>query len=482
MDILKFIFILIEVLVLFNLLIIVHEIGHFLAARWRGLYVDRFGVWFGKPIWQKNIKGVKYSLGCIPAGGFVSIPQMAPMEAIEGKVEENVKNLPPVSPIDKIIVAAAGPLFSFLLAIVFALVLWGVGRPVGESETTRIVGYVLKGSPAEKAGIQPGDEIVNIDGHPVARWSGIGNTVQWLIVSSQGEKIKLTLLRNGVLTNVEAVPYIEETKFYERKGLRELQMLPKETPIIAKLFENSPAALIGLKPNDIVLEANGVKLLSPASLSDIVIANSNRTITLKIKRGDQILTKEVKPVIPQVIAPDEKTAKAIKDEIRPMLGIIWEQGGLVNIDHPNPIEQIRTGVSAMVSTIKVIATPKSDVKLQHLSGPVGIIRIYYRLFESEHGWRLAIWFSVILNINLALLNLIPIPVLDGGHILMSLIELVRKKPINIKILEKIQTACAVLLISYIIYISIFDTSELSPRKRTKIEFKSPVEQVDKPQK
>ncbi|MGB9602904.1 MAG: site-2 protease family protein, partial [Limisphaerales bacterium] len=150
--------------------------------------------------------------------------------------------------------------------------------------------------------------------------------------------------------------------------------------------------------------------------------------------------------------------------------------------HPNPIEQIRTGVSAMVSTIKVIATPKSDVKLQHLSGPVGIIRIYYRLFESEHGWRLAIWFSVILNINLALLNLIPIPVLDGGHILMSLIELVRKKPINIKILEKIQTACAVLLISYIIYISIFDTSELSPRKRTKIEFKSPVEQVDKPQK
>lgn len=478
MDIVKFIFILIEVLVLFNLLIIVHEVGHFLAARWRGMYVDRFGVWFGKPIWQKKIKDVTYSLGCIPAGGFVSIPQMAPMEAIEGKVKEDVKNLPPAKPLDKIIVAFAGPLFSFLLAIVFAFILWGVGRPVGESETTRIVGYVLKGSPAEKAGIQPGDEIVNIDGHPISRWSGIGDTVQWRIVSSQGEKITITILRDGKLTNLQAVPYIEATRFFERKGLRDLQMLPKETPIIAKLFENSPAALAGLKPNDIVLEANGVKLLSPAALSDIVVSSSNRPVALKIKRGDQVFTKEVKPVIPEIIAPDERTAKTIKDEIRPMLGIVWEQGGLSKIDYPNPFQQIEASLNAMVDTIKVIASPKTDVKLQHLSGPVGIIRIYYRLFESEHGWRLAIWFSVILNINLALLNLLPVPVLDGGHIFMSLIEAIRRKPFNVKILEKIQTACAVLIIGYLIYISIFDTSELSPRKRLKIEFKQTTEQVE----
>src|SRR5438034_9761165 len=116
MHIFKVVFILLEVLALFNLLIFVHELGHFLAARWRGLKVERFAVWFGKPLWKTKINGVEYVLGCIPAGGYVSLPQMAPMEIIEGKAEEPRETLPPISPLDKIIVAVAGPLFSFLLA------------------------------------------------------------------------------------------------------------------------------------------------------------------------------------------------------------------------------------------------------------------------------------------------------------------------------------------------------------------------------
>src|SRR5437773_1061739 len=115
MQILKFLFIIVEVLVLFNLLIIVHELGHFLAARWRGLVVERFGIWFGKPLWQKTINGVVYCLGSIPAGGYVALPQMATMETIEGKTEQKSEQLPPVGPLDKIIVASAGPLFSFCL-------------------------------------------------------------------------------------------------------------------------------------------------------------------------------------------------------------------------------------------------------------------------------------------------------------------------------------------------------------------------------
>src|SRR5579872_774296 len=99
----KVILIVLEVLLLFNLLIAVHELGHFLAARWRGLKVDRFAIWFGKPIWKKKIGGVEYALGSIPFGGYVSLPQMATMEAIEGKSEEVVEKLPNVSPLDKII-------------------------------------------------------------------------------------------------------------------------------------------------------------------------------------------------------------------------------------------------------------------------------------------------------------------------------------------------------------------------------------------
>ena len=133
---LKFVVICLEVLIFFNLMIIVHELGHFLAARWRGLVIEKFGIWFGKPLWQKKINGVVYSLGSIPAGGFVALPQLAPMEVMEGKVETPRDQLPPISALDKIIVAFAGPLFSFLLAFVFAVIVWKVGRPVSEAEWT----------------------------------------------------------------------------------------------------------------------------------------------------------------------------------------------------------------------------------------------------------------------------------------------------------------------------------------------------------
>src|SRR5438067_7172351 len=135
-DIARVILILLEVLVLFNLLIVVHELGHFLAARWRGLYIEKFGVWFGKPLWKKTINGVEYSLGSLPFGGFVALPQLAPMDIIEGKAEAARAQLPKSSAFDKIIVAFAGPPFSFLLAVVFAALIWLVGRPVSESEAT----------------------------------------------------------------------------------------------------------------------------------------------------------------------------------------------------------------------------------------------------------------------------------------------------------------------------------------------------------
>src|SRR6266436_3514651 len=226
MQILKVIFILLEVLALFNLIIFVHELGHFLAARWRGLKVERFAIWFGKPLWKKEINGVEYVLGSIPAGGYVSLPQMAPMEVIEGKSDKPHEELPNVSAFDKIIVAFAGPLFSFLLALAFAVLVSMVGRPVSESETTTLIGYVIKDGPADKAGLKPGDKVLEVDHKPVTKFGGIGDSVTWRVVRSEEETLSVKVERDGRTMEFFPRPTKEPTKAWQRKSLRKIQIAP----------------------------------------------------------------------------------------------------------------------------------------------------------------------------------------------------------------------------------------------------------------
>lgn len=449
---LRILFILLEVVLLFNLLIVVHELGHFLAARWRGLVIEKFGIWFGKPIWKKKINGVEYSLGTLPLGGFVALPQLAPMDIIEGETDADRAKLPPVSALDKIIVAVAGPLFSLLLALVFAAIVWGIGHPVSEADITTVIGYVEKNSPAEKAGLEAGDKILSVDGNRVTRFSGMNNSITWNVIRSEGDTIPFVVARNGRRIKTEVTPYIAPSSGWRRKSVRQVLIYPATTPMIDQVQPKTPAAAAGLKHGDIIKGFNGEEIYSPIALGAYIEQHPAQPITLEVRRGQQSFNVSVKPEV----LPNEKT---------PRIGIAWDSSGRMSITHPNPIEQVYNSVTSTIDTIGAVASPKSDVKLQHLSGPLGIFHIYYLLFENEWGWQLALWFSVILNVNLAILNLLPIPVLDGGHILLALVEAVRRKPVNIRVLEVVQTACAVLIIGYICYISFFDVGDWLGAKR-----------------
>ncbi len=450
----RVILVLFEVLVIFNLLIVVHEIGHFLAARWRGLYIEKFGIWFGKPLWKKKINGVQYSLGSLPFGGFVALPQLAPMDIIEGKADVDREQLPPVSALDKIIVAVAGPLFSLLLAFVFAVIVWVVGYPVSESDMTTTVGYVMGKSPA-KGELQPGDKILEVDGKRVTRFLGMNDSVSWAVVRSEGETIPIKFERDGRVQTVQLEPYKAESMgWFRRKSVRQLLILPAETPIIDKVEPNSPAEKAGLRKGDIIRAINGEAIYSPAALADHTKAHPNESMTLRVERDGTTFDTKASPV-PMMVEGEKET--------RPRIGIGWDTK--LTVSHPSPIELIDNSVTSTFNTLGAVASRKSDVGLQHLSGPIGITRIYYLFLVSDRGWQLALWLSVVLNVNLAILNMLPIPVLDGGHILFGLIESIRRRPLNMRALEFVQGACTLLIVGLIAYISFFDVQDWPIVKR-----------------
>ncbi len=535
----RVILIALEVVLIFNLLIIVHELGHFLAARWRGLHVEKFGIWFGRPLWRRKVGGVEVSLGCIPAGGFVLLPQMAPMDAVEGKSATGRELLPPVKPLDKIIVAFAGPLFSFLLALVFATVVWLVGRPTAEAEATTTVGYVPPDQAAAKAGFQPGDVILEVDGHPVSRFSGMVNSVTWYIVRSEGELIPFKIRRGDQILTLESGYTRPETRGWERRSLRQVGLQPAITPIVAKVAEGSPAARAGLQPNDEVTAVDGVPLFYPQQIFewaqknpgknlDLTVERAGRTLQLVmepsrpviasviknspaevagIRPGDRVLTLNDRPIYdpaevirsiegspgqafsltvvsgreaPRTVrvlpaTPDGRTKPIIGVEFSTEStgGVAWDAGGRMTVAHISPVEQISAAMQTLTNTLGALLSPQSDIKLQHMSGPVMIMRTYYLLFQSDVGWQLALWFSVVFNINLAIINLLPIPVLDGGHILLALIEGVRRRPINLRVLELLQGACAVMLIGFLLYVSFYDVQDLPWSGNGKPKFSAP---------
>jgi RIP metalloprotease RseP len=537
---LKTVVIILEVLMIFNLMIIVHELGHFLAARWRGLVIEKFGIWFGKPLWKKTINGVEYSLGSIPAGGFVALPQLAPMEVMEGKVETPREQLPPISALDKIIVAFAGPLFSFGLAFVFALIVWQAGRPVGEAESTQVIGYVAEKQPAAEAGLRPGDKVLSIDGHKVSRFGGMGaDSITWRIVRSEGDTIALDIERDGETKTIFAKPRVpEKHNWWNRKGLRQIGIGPAVSAVLADVAPGSAAEAAGLKKGDVITAVNGRHLFSPDDIYDAANAAPDAPLKLTVDRGGQPVELQLRPTgvrvldVPRpsllarlfgatsdspaaraglqkgdlILTADGKptTVNGLIDYIgtkpgtpvtlhvrrdgrefdlraTPQLATIAETGeqraligftpgtgdgmgflpmGKYRVVHPGPIEQLRAGVMSIVNTLDAVLSRKSGVSVQHMGGPVMMMNAYYTMLSSPEGLRMALWFSVVLNVNLALLNLLPIPVLDGGHITLAIVEAIRRKPVNVKFLEFVQTGCALMIIGFMVFIAFFDVQDL----------------------
>jgi regulator of sigma E protease len=271
-------------------------------------------------------------------------------------------------------------------------------------------------------------------------------------MSSEGDTIAFKILRDGKELVIESGWEREESPGWKRRSMRKVYIGQRLLPSVGSVEPSSAAAKAGILAGDVVTSVNGSPIEDLSKFYELLGKTSGQPVALSLQRGDSS--------VPLSITPDAPEGEGKV----PKLGISW---GRLTLTHPSPVEQVTDAVLTIGNMLDALLSPKSDVRAQHFSGPVGILRAYYNLFDSEQGWRLALAFSVFFNVNLGLFNMLPFPVLDGGHITLAILEAIRKRPINTKFLEILQTGCAVAVMLFLAYVTFFDVSEFLPGRLPK---------------
>ncbi|MFT3781863.1 MAG: RIP metalloprotease RseP [Nibricoccus sp.] len=446
------------VILFFGGSIFVHELGHFLAARRRGMHVDRFSIGFGPKIFSWTGKdGVEYRVSWLPLGGYVALPQLADMRGIEGETRTDLSKLPPPSYLTKVIVSVAGAAFNILFAFLLATVLFLVGVRVTEEEQTTRVGVVLPtielpsgkevDGPAFLAGIKPGDEIKAVDGKSVSSMSEISYLIA--LGSGRGPKnepmVELTIVRDGnQLAPIKVFP-----QYVSTEKIRDIGLEPTMKVMIGDVKPGGAADAAGLKAGDIVTAIDGQPITYTAFLPEYLRKNTGKPFQLTYVRDDVTKTIEVTPA--KLIDPDSKLAVF-------RIGVSLRGAPVTKIANIPPWEQIWQHAQTTWRTVVSLVSPKSDIGLSKMSGPIGIAKGLHSLAKID--FRLVMWFTVLINVNLAIFNLLPIPVLDGGHIMFATIGKLRGKALPTEFIVTTQSVFMVLLFSMIIYVSFFDVRRI----------------------
>lgn len=449
--------------------IFVHELGHFLAARRRGVKVERFSIGFGPKIFGWRGKdGVDYRVSWLPLGGYVALPQLADMAELEGGTELDVQSLPPVSYSTKVLVFVAGAVFNLIFAFLLATLLWQIGRPAPESVTTTKIGYIattLKTSdgrevqsPAAKAGLQVGDIIRKVDGRPVNDWIQFKSAMvlSTNVADSGDRSALLTIERDGQLRDIAVEPVrAGEDRF------RTIGVAAAYLPVIETVRPGSPSAALGFQAGDRFIGLNGARLHSFDQFYDHVTRNKTQPTELTLARAGG----EVRITIPPF---DDKKPN-------PFTGL--QLTVPYRLLHDTPWHQFADTVETTFRTLWSLLSPRGDVSASSLSGPIGIGRGFWDAAQSDYPLRFATWFAILVNINLAIFNLLPIPVLDGGHILFATIGKLRGRPIPFKIIATTQSVFVVLLLGMMAYVTVFgDLRRMVRDYRAEAAAKEQVEQ------
>ena len=509
-------------IIFFGLCVFVHELGHFLAARMCGLHVIAFSIGF-KKVWSKKINGVEYRIGCIPVGGYVDLPQI---DATGEAEDENGNKLPKAAPWKRIVTAFAGPFFNVLFALLLGCVIWIFGLPQSTPKVQEFkVKTVQVDKPEYNAGLRPGDVIYELNGKKInGTWSDFAKDIMLtvgdvvLTVRKPDGSVKKISYQPEVnrqkAPNVNApYPFFEvvipvtivpqEGSAAEKAGLkagdRILKLNGQEVGLdefvlqvmaangrpllmdyrredgttgqvtvhpekgeghlcgitfstngellVSKLIPGLPAEKV-VKPGDRILALNGEELTTTAAFINGVQALGEKPFTVTLQRGGETLT------VPLVSVP------------RNQIGVQFRF-----LSYPTPFEQLANvldltwrslrSVGAGIGRKLGLDSGYTTLGPQHFSGPVGIGQTLY-LSVYKGSLIVGLNLVVLISFSLALFNLLPLPVLDGGHIMLACLEMIFRRPISAKVLQPLTIVFVVILIGFMIFVTIFDIKRLLP--------------------
>jgi len=417
--------------VVLGVMIVVHELGHFAAAKWFGVRVDVFSIGFGKRLVGFRRGDTDYRISALPLGGYVKMAGENPLESRSGAPYEFMSH----PRWQRFVIAVAGPAMNILLAVALLTGVFMVHyeHPIFLDQPA-VIGWVLENSPAGKAGVQQGDRIVRIDGEQDPTWED----VMLKVMVSTRQPVDVTIQRGGQTFEKQLQPQAEGVEQYGSMG-----WVPDQPITVTELEPDMPAAKAGLELGDDIIAINGTVVRSLFDVIRYLQHNGNKPVDVTFVRKGQQLRLTMTPV-----QTEEGNQKSYR------LGFRSEP---VHVDKlpfaqafDRSLDENKKYSLLIVDLVHKMIERKVSIK--QMEGPIGIGRATGEAVQQP-GWTPLLSLMAMISLNLGIFNLLPIPILDGGIILLLVIEGVMRRDISIRIKERIyQTAFVFLLLFFAVVI------------------------------
>ncbi|MDH3659139.1 MAG: RIP metalloprotease RseP [Alphaproteobacteria bacterium] len=440
-------------LVVLSILVFVHEYGHYIVARWNGVRVDVFSIGFGRELFGYTDRaGTRWKFSLLPLGGYVKMhgDADASSSTIDHEAAVDPDSFPAKNVFQRMSIIVAGPLANILFAAVaLALLFMIVGRPF----TPASVGNVEEDSPAAAAGLMPFDHVIAVDGDEIASFEEFRSIER----ESAGVELLITVERDGQRLDIPMTPATvihEDTRLDQTFELGELGVGPPLTPAdVANVRPDGAAADAGLEAGDRIVAVDGVTLASFEDLQAIVSQSAEVELLFTVERDGATLDLPITPK--RVEITDEQSGES------KTIGLIGVERPLPPLHRVGPVTALWDGLKETYRLTALILRAvwqliSGNGSADDVGGPIRIAQITGEL--TKDGLFPAVMFTVMLSINLGLINLFPIPVLDGGHLVMLFIELVRGKPLNERSQEIAFRFGLALVLSLMVFATLQDLS------------------------